>query len=438
MKKFYLFIILFLLTFSWCDKQVKNNSSKIDTSTVIKIDSLEITQYEFDKNLNRYKKSYLSSHDKKPGQNKITRWKKKYLDERYLLSYLYKNDFDQKDFVILQVNSMARRILTQRSGLVEKYYLNKGYTRKEFNNLIKDNTDVTLLNNKCKKFLNNFPDELVKNYLPDYRIDSIAREFQEMNINALMQYDLIGTKHTFTVKDFFKNYNSSVLKPIIYTREDLNDFLRNFVRTEYIMTLADSLGLQNKKKFQLNKKNYKNKTMNNLFENKYLWDSLTVEESEIKNYYKNNKESLSKADTAIIDVFRFDSLQKAKYAWQKLAVMEAKNDSITKALYNIPGLQNFNLHTPVTRKTGEYPKEILYKIFSLEQNRLSEPLKVNNSAIIIYKLNEKGTTIPKMEEVKKQIINKIKKNKIQKIENKIIAKAKNKYKISQEILPDGL
>src|SRR6266542_6767274 len=100
MKKF--IPILILIAFCSC------NSKKKDTEKVLKIGSLEITKYEFEKN----KKQEIGEKEEKQTSD----WKNKFIDKCYIIADAYIKKYDTLTNVKKQIFYIGKIMMVQQGG----------------------------------------------------------------------------------------------------------------------------------------------------------------------------------------------------------------------------------------------------------------------------------------------------------------------------------
>jgi hypothetical protein len=281
----------------------------------------------------------------------------------------------------------------------------------------------------CDKFINKYDIELFKDYNESRRAEKLNMQFKDILEDTMLIFSINSVNSILTVEGFLNHYSHMLMLPIFTNQSDLSNYLLGYVREEYLLQLADSLGIKQSIKFQLDKTNYKNKTILGFFEARDLLPNIQVSGDEIEIYYGEHQQDYLSGETAKISVYTFDSERNAKIGRMGLmrGMKNTPPESEGKPQYE--GLKQLDSNVVVTRNDGKYSKEIIRVIFNLKDDQISSPLKSSGDFIVIKKIKETGSTVKPIEEVRDDIIQSIKKMKCDKIKNEKILLAKKRYQI---------
>lgn len=111
MKFQYPSIILLIFFFYAC-----SNSNSIDNKIVLKIGQLEITKYEFERNKTRELGAINLDSSAVNENEKISKWKKDYIDRCIIIADAYENKFDTIKYIQKDVKYVGDFMMTQRYG----------------------------------------------------------------------------------------------------------------------------------------------------------------------------------------------------------------------------------------------------------------------------------------------------------------------------------
>jgi hypothetical protein len=279
------------------------------------------------------------------------------------------------------------------------------------------------------RFMKKYDIKLFNDLNESRRTENLNLRFNDMLKDTILVYSIDSVKSVLNVEDFLNHYSHSAMLPIFADHFDLSNYLYTYAQDEYLLQLADSLGIKKRSKFQLDKKNYKNKTILSFFEARDLMPNIQVSDDEIERYYKEHQSEYLSGDTAEISVYNFDTERNAYFGRMEL-MKDMKNvPQENKKTSQYIGLKQLDSNITLTRNDGKYPEYIIRAVFKLKDDQYSLPIKLSNDFVIIKKIKETGSMVKPIEEVRDDIITNIKKIKCDKIKNEKILQAKKKYQI---------
>jgi peptidyl-prolyl cis-trans isomerase C len=291
---------------------------------------------------------------------------------------------------------------------------------------INSNVASNIDNNVCDRFMIKYNIEMFKDFNDSSRTKTLNAQFDDLLKDTILEYSINSKKFILTVEDLLNHYSNSSMLSIFNNRSDLEHYLYKFAAEEYMLQLADSLGISKTIKHNLDKKNYKNKTILSFYEARELMPQITVSDSEVKSYYRNNRSEFSSGETAEISLYSFDT-EKNAYIGRMSLMRNMKNiPQDNERKYQYKGLKQLDSNVTVTRTDNKYSKDIIRAVFQLKDDQYSQPIKLSSDFIIIKKCNETGSMIKPIEEVREDIFNKIRKMKCDRTKNdRILAAKKN-------------
>ena len=98
-------------------------SLPVSDRIVLTVGPVHITEYEVRKNYLRFQQEYKSSHRQLPGKDAVNEWVAAFADRTYILADARNKGYFEKEDVKRAVESMARLIIGQPGGLLEKKLL---------------------------------------------------------------------------------------------------------------------------------------------------------------------------------------------------------------------------------------------------------------------------------------------------------------------------
>ena len=110
-----------------CDNQRKKTIDDltdliedVSDAPAFKVGDVTITKYELDKNLKTFKDTYKNKHKKDASIEDINQWEQEFINRAYILADATEKGYADLREIEAQVERMARVIITQPHGLLEK------------------------------------------------------------------------------------------------------------------------------------------------------------------------------------------------------------------------------------------------------------------------------------------------------------------------------
>jgi len=92
----------------------------IDTKIVLSVGKVNITAYEFEKNLKTFKQTFLQKNGHEPQAADIQSWENDFINRAYFLADAYDKGYDKDRHIDSMVESVGHFIIAQNNGLLEK------------------------------------------------------------------------------------------------------------------------------------------------------------------------------------------------------------------------------------------------------------------------------------------------------------------------------
>jgi hypothetical protein len=324
-----------------------------------------------------------------------------------------------------KIRPMIRMILEEnRKSALRKAFYSK------VDNAVSSRVDEVV----CYKFMKKYDIELFKDINESRRTKNLNMQFKDVLKDTMLVYSFNSVKSFLTVEDFLQHYSHSAMLPTFSNQSDVSNYLTKYAQEEYLLQLADSLEIKKGIKHQIDKKNYKNKTILSFYEARELMPAIQVSDDEIEKYYRGHQQEYLSGDTAEITAYTFDTERNAFMGRMNLprGMKNTPQENEGKPQYE--GLKKLDSNVTVTRNNGKYSNEIARVIFNLKDDQYSRPIKLSSDFIVIKKIKESGSTVKPIEEVRDDIIQGIKEMKCDKIKKEKVLIAKKKYRIKVDKL----
>src|SRR5690606_28289686 len=88
----------------------------ISEHIALQIDDVEITVYEFERNLNQFEQSYLQAYRSSAPADSIRKWIQNFKDEMFILAEAYRKGYDESEDLKKLLSVSDRAIITQVRG----------------------------------------------------------------------------------------------------------------------------------------------------------------------------------------------------------------------------------------------------------------------------------------------------------------------------------
>ena len=532
-----------MILFTDCsNRSGKNNQVIIDTTVVLSIGKVNITGYEFAKNLNMAK-AQLSQNGEAMQQNvTLNTWKNDYINKIYLLADAYDKGYNENVHVDSIVNNAARFMVSQPHGLLDleksKNYqvsaeeLNEAIERSKnsihieyikfkdrdqlmkklprgiapinanFEKLLstinlsdveykkdvlvwpfagywgKENEIYDLKEGETSPILkiNNgyylihvktitrirspisqtnamkarlqftyeqkasalYRDSVFRQAQPKVNNDTIAafaqkiyhynylkgHNFRKADLSEILSKNIISylsparQNRFVTVANFIDNYNTLPFKADIKSPNDIVNSLYAMVVNDYAYTDALKLGITRQPQFLLDRNNFKNNIIFNLYTSDVLDDKTAVTDDEIVKAYNLNRSNYKQPVNVVVSLYYFNNRPDAVRA----------NFNVKSDTMKFAGLIKKDLHQTINYKTKMFPDELKRELFSMKNKGISKVFEWNGKFIVAAQEGEKGSRLRSLDEVRDLVIEEIKKQRVVSNQKTRLDELKRMYK----------
>jgi hypothetical protein len=428
----------------------------IDKDVILSVENVNITKYEFEKNLELFKTGFIRTNNSNPTSADIKKWIRGFIDHTYFLADAYQNGFDTLKEVNEKVNGMEHLMLTQPGGLLDEKLAREMLTSDEIENALKNElkkVTASSLDSIRKQVVDSLVRKKKVNVRAQYEIE-IERnaqikinekvlsqltgylqsywglhEFDKKILADLLQLNLIS--YTFesnlkrvSVNQFIDYYNYLPFKRGIEKENDIVHYLRIMVYDDYAYHKAKEYGLTQKSKFILDKENYKKNIIYSLYE-KGLKKRINVSEDELKEKYNSEKFKFTQPTDVNVSICYFKDINKAVSAMISLR-------KVDREVNDLPGLENIE-HKNLNYQSPFFPDSIKTLIFALKVKESLKPVFSNGKYIIVVKESESGKRIKSIDEVKSFLVKKVQNEKLIRKMTIDLSRMKSLYSIKNEI-----
>ena len=276
-----------------------------------------------------------------------------------------------------------------------------------------------------------FNEKVIKSVLNSITLYNIERNSTISNpTDTLINYQLNNKYQYLLVKDFMHYYVNKPFMATIEDKESLNKALENYVDEQYMYAEAENLGITKEKRYVLDKKNFKNKLIQDYYNKKEFSCNFNITKHELHAYYNDKKESFTEATSCDANLFTFKDLNTAMNSYGYINTLLDQGDfSEFSDTSSLRGLLTYQEDVNIQRDSEMYPAELIQVIFNSPLYELNGPFELTN-AILYIKTKQEGIRVKTIEEVKDEIKNRIRRDKEDKLKNEQLNKLKNKYSSS--------
>jgi hypothetical protein len=248
----------------------------------------------------------------------------------------------------------------------------------------------------------------------------------------LISYYIDNTQKSIDLKSFIESIKYLPLKPNIYTKERLIEQVNQYYYNDYLSREAEKMGLYQTDTFLLDQKNYRNNILYREYMKKEIINKISVDTTEIENYYNNHSVEFAQPKIITTDIYFFDTKSDASLNVYTISNY-LKNNLLEKAkdASLVKGLQEVRIGNKINMETGDgFSQEFLNLLLNLEPEiLLNNPIQHEGKYVLLYKTGEEGQCTRKLSDVYNYIETKIEQQKTEARMKERIKALKMKYKI---------
>lgn len=396
----------------------------IDTNVVLQIGKVDITAYEFQKNLDKFKGRFKQSNGREADMISIKKWVSQFIDRAYLLADAYEKGYDQDEKINAMINAGKHLLAIQQSSPPSAISLanNKRDVLKKHKDNIIEHSQL-----KFDNYVINTLAIAIANYTYNPDRGFFKDDFKQLLEHTLATYTSSQNKQSaITVSDFFNYYNNLIIKYDIGGSGDIKQNLSSLVYSEYVYDKAVNSGLTRQPQFALNINDFKNTLIYNKYE-KQLAHNQPITPAEINNAYKRKLKTFTQATDAVVSVYYFIN-KRTVYSFS--GMMRIKGDVPDE---NYQGLIKAEKHITIRYNNKSLPDTLKKTIFNLPDGDIARPIRVEDRYVLIKKENSRGSRIQSLGEVKDKVIKAIEVERINKNKQIELVRLKKQYVIKNDI-----
>jgi len=404
---------------------IPGSGKSVDTSIVLSVGNVNITGYEFERNLDRFKSEFRQKNSREAGADAIKTWINEFIDNTYLLADAYNKGYD-KDKYIDSVIKNARQSLAVQMQLpqfAQMFHISNrdGYVKEQPQQIIDkaqlqfDNNVINALGIRLGTY----------NYGAHY-------SFKKGDFKQLLKYPLVsylspqGNRLTITVNDFFDYYNTLIVKMDVDNAMDIRKNLEGQVYTLYTYDNAVKAGITQQPLFMLTINNLKNNMIYKKFE-ATLANDPPVTASEISRIYQLKKNEFTQPTDVTASIYYFVN----KHAASAFGGMIRRTGYMPNSQFQgmIKGDRDIN----VNYKNNHLPDTLKKMIFNMPDGKVSRIIHLANEYVLIKRESSTGSRIQNLDEVKDKVIKIIEDGRIAKNKQIELARLKKIYPLKNNI-----
>ena len=264
-------------------------------------------------------------------------------------------------------------------------------------------------------------------------LDSLL--FEDLKNETIMSYKINSSNIDISVGKFIKYYNDRMIKRLISSKSLLYYYLRDMAWEAHAMKYAHELGLDQEKKFVIEKRLYKNKLVIHALIEERMKNDLNIAEDELRKYYEMNKERFNKGVYSTISILYFSTLKDAITGRKFLQKNSLKKlDKITLDNAGLNGLKKAELNKKIHHKSNQFPEKTIDRIFSAGNNTILPLSKLNDSEyIVIIKEDRTGNRYTPYSSAKKILRSELYNKKFSGAKFKLYSALSEKYEIKTSL-----
>lgn len=119
------FLLIAIIIFIFSCTHRTENKSPVNNKVVLRVADVNITAYELEKNLKRFKDAYYDTTNVQPCADQIEKWIQDFIDRAYFLADAYEKGYNKRKEVVRGVESMEKLMISQRKGILEQFLTDK-------------------------------------------------------------------------------------------------------------------------------------------------------------------------------------------------------------------------------------------------------------------------------------------------------------------------
>lgn len=321
---------------------------------------------------------------------------KDYINCNYLLIDAYRRGYDKKYEVYKKVDIVSKFIVCQDYGLMcEKITVNDPKKWEKYKTSLMKDVEIEYYRESIKKYFNNVKGRY------------LLLRYKKDNIN----------KYIFS-GDMDEYLNYAFIKVELEKKEDLIDILNEFIFREFCYKEAEKLNITKEEKFNLDRNNFRNSVIFNLYVDNEIKSKIVIKEDEASDYYDKNKILFAAPDSVDVTIMEFSDKNAAfKTMAEIFEKRENINENQIKTISQNNKVKKMIDHYKMNYRDNNYSDKIKEVVFNLKNHKVTAPINFENKYCVFFRNCEIGERIKPYSEVREEIKKLLLENKTNEIMN---------------------
>jgi peptidyl-prolyl cis-trans isomerase C len=251
--------------------------------------------------------------------------------------------------------------------------------------------------------------------------------------HSLMSYTIDRQRKFYTVSQYWDYIHHLPLVLYDFSKKEvITATLKDEVIRQYMLHIADSLGILRENKYLLDKKNFRNELILSQYFQKEFRNKDSVSNDEILSYYEQNKASYTGGKVSLVSFLYFNDYNSALNNRDIVyrIVSNGKFFEFTDTTA-IKGLVSYQPNIKVEKDNLEYPPELKNDFFSIPEGEISMPKEYKNSFILFFVTRREGVRVKEVNEVRAEIEATLRKKKEEQAKNNRLQELYKTYNIEK-------
>jgi hypothetical protein len=249
--------------------------------------------------------------------------------------------------------------------------------------------------------------------------------------HSLMSYNINNQRKVYTVSQYWDYIHHLPLMLHDFSKKEaITATLKDEVIRQYLLRVADSLGILHENKYLLDKKNFRNELILLQYYQKEFRTEDSISEEEIRGYYEQHKAFYTGGKISVVSFLYFKDYASALNNRDMVnrIVSNGKFFEFRDSMV-IKGLVSYQPNIKIERDNNELPYELTNEIFSIPEGEVSNPVEYNNKFALFFVTKREGIRVKGFDEVRNEMKAILENEKIEHLKNERIKELKDEYKI---------
>jgi hypothetical protein len=293
-----------------------------------------------------------------------------------------------------------------------------------------------IVRNKQKEIFAKAEIKSDKSVISDYLMSKTDTNYKVETTDIIAEYTLYDEARSITVYDFNKFLRKNLISTgSITSVKQVHLNINNIVIQQYLYIEANNLGILDGKKYQLDRRNFKNRFALNLYLREHVKDTTPIKEEEILEYYNSHTEQQKDVQTCFITEYIFKDYESAVNNEYTLRSKLNQGEIIDLSDSNIvKGLIGYESNKKVEMSDLYISENMKRAVFNAELNEISGPHQNGNQYSLFYKTEEQGERVRNIDELREEITSALRRQKKNKARTAMYKELLKKYPSSVNTL----